>query len=134
MRIDVGSIIDPIVGLVDELFTSNDEKAKAKLALMQAKAEFQVAISGMQRDIIVAEAQGKRWLQNNWRPALMAIFGLIVANNYILAPYLGAMFGTNVVLDLPPDMWALLKIGVGGYIVGRSAEKGLSIWKNGDKT
>jgi hypothetical protein len=30
---------------------------------------------------------------------------------------------TEPPLVLPPDMWALLKIGVGGYIVGRSGEK-----------
>jgi len=33
-------------------------------------------------------------------------------------------------LPLPPDMWELLKIGVGGYIVGRSVEKGVKVWKD----
>jgi len=28
-----------------------------------------------------------------------------------------------VMLTLPDHLWALLKIGVGGYIVGRSAEQ-----------
>ena len=31
--------------------------------------------------------------------------------------------------DIPPDMWDLLKLGVGGYVVGRSAEKGIKAWK-----
>ena len=26
-------------------------------------------------------------------------------------------------LALPPDMWTLMKIGLGGYVTGRSAEK-----------
>lgn len=31
--------------------------------------------------------------------------------------------------DIPPDMWDLLKLGVGGYVVGRSAEKSIKTWK-----
>jgi len=43
--------------------------------------------------------------------------------NYIVQPYL-IMFGINApVLTLPEDLWGLMKIGVGGYVVGRSAEK-----------
>jgi len=57
----------------------------------------------------------------------------IVANNFLLAPYLGAIFKWKVVLEMPPDLWQLLNIGVGGYVVGRSVEKGLDIWKNGGK-
>lgn len=54
----------------------------------------------------------------------MVLFGLIVANNYLLAPY-----GLGQTLELPPDMWDLLKIGVGGYVVGRSVEKGVRVWR-----
>jgi hypothetical protein len=60
----------------------------------------------------------------------MLVFVFIVANNYILAPYLQAMFGWSVSLQTPPDLWALIKIGLGGYVVGRSAEKCVSAWKN----
>jgi len=31
--------------------------------------------------------------------------------------------------DIPPDMWDLLKLGIGGYVVGRSVEKGVKVWK-----
>lgn len=92
---------------------------------MQARSE----LEGAKRDIIVAEAQGESWLQRNWRPLIMSMFGFIIANNYILNPYISAMFGVDIVLEIPPDMWELLKIGIGGYIVGRSAEKGIGIWK-----
>jgi hypothetical protein len=35
-------------------------------------------------------------------------------------------------VPLPPDMRDLLKIGVGGYVVGRSVEKGVRVWKASD--
>jgi hypothetical protein len=74
--------------------------------------------------IIVAEAQGESWLQRNWRPLLMVMFGVIIANNYLVVP----LFNTPAAL-IPPDMWDLLKLGVGGYVVGRTVEKGLKTWK-----
>jgi len=82
-----------------------------------------------QSNIIIAEAQGKSWLQRNWRPLLMLCIIGIVANNYILFPYLNLFFKKAIVLSLPDHLWSLLKIGVGGYIVGRSAEKVTEVLK-----
>jgi hypothetical protein len=36
----------------------------------------------------------------------------------------------QVSLPTPPDLWALIKLGLGGYVVGRSAEKCVTAWKN----
>ena len=59
----------------------------------------------------------------------MLSFTAIIVNNYILNPWLSALFGIDVVMEIPESMWGLLKLGVGGYIVGRSAEKGIELWK-----
>ena len=79
--------------------------------------------------IIRAEAQSGSWIATNWRPLTMLVFVFIIANNYIIAPYLGLFGGASVTLDIPPDMWDPIKIGLGGYVVGRSAEKGIKAWK-----
>ena len=75
--------------------------------------------------MIIAEAKGQSWLQRNWRPLLMAMFGVIIANNYIMFPYIELLLGKQyaVKLAIPENMWSLLKLGVSGYILGRSAEK-----------
>ena len=73
--------------------------------------------------VILAEAGGESWAQRNWRPILMLVIVAIVANNYLLAPYLGAVFGTGLSLELPERLWDLMTLGVGGYIAGRSVEK-----------
>lgn len=57
---------------------------------------------------------------------LMCLFGLIIANNYLIVPLLGTPMA-----DIPPDMWELLKLGVGGYVIGRSVEKGVKVWSDG---
>lgn len=129
-------LIAPIAGLftkaldlVDKFIPDKDLAQKLKAALTteinQIVHTEVLALLESQTKIIVAEATGESWLQRNWRPLLMTVFGTIVANNYILAPYLGALFGLKwgIELTIPPDMWSLLKLGVSGYVVGRSLEK-----------
>lgn len=83
------------------------------------------------KEVLLAEIGGESWMQRNWRPVLMLVIVAIVANNYILAPYLGAMFNFGLALDLPEPLWNLMQIGVGGYIAGRTGEKMLTTWKTG---
>jgi hypothetical protein len=129
----VGKVLNGIFGLIDQKIEDKDKANELKTQLNNVLltadlSKFSEQIQA-QTDIIVAEAKGGSWLQRNWRPGLMALFGIIIANNYIMYPYLRLFWPEAPVLELPPDMWALLKIGVGGYVVGRTAEKGIATWK-----
>jgi hypothetical protein len=71
----------------------------------------------LQTEIVLAEANGN-WLQRSWRPILMLAFGFIVIYVKFIAPLFQ--------LPIPPlenEFWNLLQLGIGGYVVGRSAEK-----------
>lgn len=124
----IGPLLAGLIGVVDQAVEDKDQANVIKARLNE------LALSGNLKElesaakIIVAEAQGDSWLQRNWRPLLMVLFGIIIANNYILVP----IFGTPAA-DIPPDMWDLLKLGVGGYVVGRTAEKSLKSWKEVSK-
>lgn len=102
-----------------------EEKFKVVLAELDAMEK----TTAKRASIIIAEAQGASWLQRNWRPGIMALFGVIIFNNYILNPWISAMFDVEVVMEIPEQMWGLLKLGIGGYIVGRSVEQGITKWK-----
>jgi len=119
--------IDSIFGfadnLLDKFFPDKDEANKAKLALLQMKQNGELAKLQTSAGIVTAEANSDHWLAANWRPITMLTFVFIIANNYILYPYLSLFFESAPMLEIPPDMWALLKIGLGGYVVGRSGEK-----------
>lgn len=120
----IGPLLSGLVGVIDQAVEDKDQATAIKarlneLAMSGALKELEAAAQ-----VIVAEAQGESWLQRNWRPLLMVMFGVIIANNYIVVP----IFNTPAA-DIPPDMWALLKLGVGGYVVGRTVEKGLKTWK-----
>ena len=129
----IGKVLDGVIGLVDQAVEDKDKANELKAQLTQVfndadLTKFTQQLQS-QTDIIVAEATGKSWLQRNWRPGLMTLFGIIIFNNYILNPWLSAMFSVNIMMEIPPEMWSLLKLGVGGYVVGRSVEKAVSNWK-----
>lgn len=124
----IGALAAPVInGLfnaVDQAVEDKDEAARIKARLQEMVLTGQMREIEEAAEVIRAEATGESWLQRNWRPMLMCLFGVIVANNYIVVP----LFGTPMA-DIPPDMWDLLKLGVGGYVVGRSVEKGIKVWK-----
>lgn len=120
----------PIIGKVfDSIFPDKKDAAAAKLKLMELQMSGGLKELEQAGKIITAEANSEHWLVAAWRPITMLVFVVIIANNYILAPYIDLFFDTNVSLELPPQMWDLLKIGIGGYIVGRTGEKMVKSYK-----
>ena len=126
----IGSLLKRATDLIDNLTTTKEEKLtlrnelqKLQNEIITKSLEYESQLIASQSKIITSEAKGQSWLQRNWRPVTMMIFVFIIANNYIVFPYLKAIFNWGVKLEVPPDLWALLKIGLGGYVVGRSGEK-----------
>ena len=116
----VGSLFKPAAELVDALHTSEEEKlnAKQKMFELQVAAfnkaeEYETVLLDAKKTIITAEAQSQSWIARNWRPITMLTFlGLVVLDSLGLLPF-----------RLAAEAWTLLQIGLGGYVVGRSAEK-----------
>ena len=137
----VDKVIDSVGNAADKLFTSDDERLKAKNMLEQIRNQLKsqliasfIAVINAKKDIIIAE-MGGNWLQRSWRPILMLLFGFIIANEYVISPYIQALFSVTLpVKPITPDMWAVLKLGIGGYIGGRSIEKAVALWKQGNKS
>ncbi len=112
-----GTVVKDIMGGLDKLFTSKEEKILAENAIKQILIEKQLELQRMQTEIIVAEAKGN-WIQRSWRPILMLAFGFIVIYVKFLAP----LFDLTIP-ELENEFWNLLQIGIGGYVIGRTGEK-----------
>lgn len=117
----LNSIGDTAIKLREAITGDLPPEKKAELELRYA--ELDRSITEARSNVIMAESQGQSWLQRNWRPLLMLVIIVIVANNYILYPYLSIFTDKVRVLDLPDRLWTLMEIGVGGYILGRTVEK-----------
>ncbi len=135
----IGTLIDAGINIFKSYFPPDltpEQKAKLeageqafKESLTTSLIDYSKTILEQQANIIKAEAQGDSWIQKSWRPITMLVFVFIIANNYIFYPYL-SLFGVKATaLTIPPDMWSLLKLGLSGYIVGRSVEKSIKVYK-----
>ena len=112
-----GGLVKEIGNVIDKLFTTEEERLKAKNEIFKVLQEQQLELQKLQTEIIVTEAKGN-WLQRSWRPILMLAFGFIVIYVKFIAPLFS--------LPIPPledEFWNLLQLGIGGYVVGRSVEK-----------
>jgi hypothetical protein len=132
------AMVDFSLGDVGSLFTNLREAITGekitdpnlKLELLKELQNAEAKMMQSKASVIVAEASSEHWLTSTWRPATMWIFALIIFNNYVLFPYASA-FGLAIPhLPIPDNMWSLIEIGMGGYIVGRSAEKAVKIYKS----
>ena len=127
----LGVITGPLFEVIDKAVTDKDERNRLKAQIQSQLIDSENSIVKAQMQIILAEAGGESWLQRNWRPLLMLVIIAIVANNYLIAPYLGAMFGVGLTLPLPDALWDLMTLGVGGYVAGRTVDKGIKNWQQG---
>jgi hypothetical protein len=130
---DFPGMISSVTGLASKFIADKDLKTKLESAIKEKMLEHEVQFVSYQRDIITAEAKSQSSLARNWRPITMLVFVAIIFNNYLVYPYIQLFGGTAVQLPIPDDMWSLLKLGIGGYIAGRSVEKGIESWKKKEK-
>lgn len=113
----------PFFGLIDELVTTDEEKAKARLVALEMQVnmaaqllDYEKERMKLQQQVITAEAQSASAITRMWRPITMLTFLAMVVSFWLgyapanVEPYL-------------PELFSLIKLGLGGYVVGRSAEK-----------
>jgi hypothetical protein len=120
-----GDVAKGVTAVFDKLTLSPEDRLKAEREVLALQLSLQEKVLGADvelakagRDAIVAEAQGHSWAQRNWRPVTMLSFVACILYNFIIAP----LFKLPSV-PIPADMWDLIKIGIGGYLLSRGAEK-----------
>lgn len=126
MITDIISLVGRAAG---KYFDTQEKADEFRADISKLLSDNEAKILQAQRDVVIAEIQGQDHIQRLWRPILMMVCIFIVFNNYVLAPYMNLFFLTDIALQLDDNIWALMKIGVGGYTAGRSAEKIAGLWK-----
>lgn len=114
----------PIIGsLIDRILPDKEAQAKAKIELMRTIQEGDMKELEALSNVISSEAKSEHWLAAVWRPITMLIFlGMVISWWFGYTP-------PNVTESMVLELFGLLKLGIGGYIMGRSAEKAVKVWK-----
>jgi hypothetical protein len=79
-----GGLVGSVGKIVDELHTSDEEKAQAKIKLQELENQLKLA----QMDINKVEASHKSIFVAGWRPATGWLIVLILFYSYILQPFI----------------------------------------------
>lgn len=120
----ISKLVKPVFDGIDSLSTSQEEKDQANIALKELEnafgskmIELESQLIQAQSAVIIAEAQSQSWIARNWRPLIMIEFGTLIA--LIATGYMD----TDALNAVPEELWQLLTMGIGGYIVARSVDK-----------
>lgn len=111
-------VLAPILGDVIKRVIPDSEaqakaEAEAQMLLMQRSADIEQAAA----DVVKTEAQSEHWLTASWRPIVM-----LTLTALIVARWMGySAPGISEAEAL--KLWSIVEIGLGGYVIGRSAEK-----------
>lgn len=111
-----GDVIEKVGNVVDNVFTNDEEKSEAKKQLTEVVLNSLNRMAEVQGEVIKTEMQGN-WLQKSWRPLIMMAFGVI-----LICKWFGFTDG-NIDHELELKLMDIVQLGLGGYVVGRSAEK-----------
>ena len=114
-------IVGKIAGSVAERIFPDPENELKRIELQQALQaavlERTSEIEKAAAEVVKAEAQGQNWLQRAWRPITMLVFVAL-----IVARWLG-WSAPNLTEAEALKLWDIVEIGLGGYVIGRTAEK-----------
>jgi len=126
------TIFGPVLGdVVKKIVPDTDKQNEIEREIKLALLEHTDKLESIRGEIVLAEAKSSNWITSAWRPLLMLIAVFIIAVNYLIFPLVAIVYPeiTTHTLELPEQLWTLLQIGVGGYVVGRSGEKMVDKWK-----
>lgn len=109
--LDIGS------KLIERIWPNPADQVAAKIELLKLQQDGELSIIAGQSSIIKAEAESEHWLASCWRPILMLTFGALIVARWFgwAAPELSEAEYLK--------LWSIVELGLGGYVVGRSAEK-----------
>jgi len=105
----LGRVLGKAGDIIDKAVPDKDLATKLKADIeSQALSMDHTEVTQLveeQSSIIRAEINSPSWLAANWRPILMLTIVAIIANNYIVYPYLSMFTDKATVLELPADLY-----------------------------
>jgi len=116
----VGAMIASALGVdknPDSVAKAIRSDPQAAIKLRQIESQLEQTRLEVRGQAVQAEANGESWLQRNWRPLTMVWFSALIG---------GYWFGytpDNLSEEAVLSLFGLIKLGLGGYVIGRSAEK-----------
>ncbi len=134
----IGGVVKPLFDIIDDLFTSDEERAEAKRKLLSDDGQRKIRNLQIRLSAILAEANSKDPWTSRARPSFLYIIYVMILASIPMGvlsafqPEIAAriVIGMQGWLDaIPESLWALFGAGYLGYSAARSWDKRKGISK-----
>jgi hypothetical protein len=122
----LGGLMDMGKQLISNWFPDPEEADRKQLEFLAIIQSGKLKELEAAASVITAEATSESWLTRSWRPITMLTFVALVAAHWL------GFTAPNISPDEIAALLDIVKIGLGGYMVSRGAEKSIKEWKKND--
>jgi len=119
----LGGLMDMGKQLISNWFPDPEEADRKQLEFLAIIQSGKLKELEAAASVITAEATSDSWLTRSWRPITMLTFVALVAAHWL------GFTAPNISPDEIASLLDIVKIGLGGYMVSRGAEKSIKEWK-----
>ncbi len=113
----IPALMPALQGVLTSLFPDPKQREKASIELSKQIEIHRGAIEMAAASIVKSETSSTHFLAANWRPITMLVFVFLITARWF--GYAAPNLSEAEYLKL----WSIVELALGGYVVGRSAEK-----------
>ena len=131
-------IVKPLFSLIDNLFTSDDERATAKLKLLRMEQAGELETVKQQMSLLISDSQSKDKWTSRARPSFLYVMYFLFASAVpvgilsIFNPEAATQLANGMgawLNHIPEELWNAFWICFTGYTAGRTYEKAKGVAK-----
>lgn len=117
----ITAIVTAISGVLARIIPDPDKRMQVEGEIQKALLASQSAIYDAMKSVMAADAASESWLTRNARP-IVVMWCLAMITWVVFSPMFGAQAQTIAAIKaVPSDLWNLVTVGIGGYILAKSA-------------
>lgn len=125
----ITAIIAAISGVLTKIIPDPDKRLEAQTQIQEALLASQSAIYDAMKTVMAADAASEGWATRNARP-IVVFWCLGMITWIVISPMFGLQSATiSAIKAVPSDLWNLVSIGIGGYILGKTITDGVKAFK-----
>lgn len=122
----VSLIIGPIADILKRVIPDADARAAAQEEITKTIIANEAALNDAMKTVMAADSASESWLTRSARPLTVVWSLLMVTWLAVIAPFTGLQAeALNAVKAIPTELWNLISVGIGGYMLARTVEKAL---------
>jgi hypothetical protein len=126
----ITAIIASISGILNKIIPDANKRMEVEGEIQRALIANQAAIYDAMKEVMAADSASESVLTRNARP-LVVMWCMVMITWVVLSPVFGLQTETiDAIKAVPGDLWNLVMVGIGGYILAKTVTDGIKASKS----